>query len=853
MFNEITSSYGGLLAITCKFYNLWRLIMNYKIFQQTMKIFFYFAILSYLASQPSLAQKKAGDYTIQEWHAKIDTAWGAGRSTAEKLQIFDIFWNSVDQKFGAFHNLDIDWQALKDHYRPIIENGISKGRFAGIMTHLSFALKELHTKVFNMEVFDTPLKPGLPLMVLYSQGDLFNQGHFGAGLTPLSDSSLVVYRVIENHPLNLKPGDIVLGYDGIAWKDLYKTLIQAELPVTSNPAIDNFPPGYPGSSDKSYNHLWLRSAGLNWHLFDTIDVKKYDTNEIQHLSVLSLDTLTKTFNCSEQIAPSGIPHPDLSNDEWITWGVIDNTEIGYINLWTWYHPSIESKFTEAVNYLVLDRQVKGLIFDYRNNTGGFPHGAHTAYGLLFNETFDKLKLYVRDDPNDHFGLTYFPVNFESFPVTSFLFDHPIAILTGPTAGSSGDINALRLKYHPMARVFGKPTNCGFSRFFNVAFSFSEWVGACTDGNFYLEDNPGGFLSHVGFKVDEPIWLEPDDVAKGEDTVVKRALAWITNLTHAHNVTIDKLFAQPASDSVFISAEVENPNQHQIQVTAMINNPGSMTVDSVDLYDDGLDQDSLAGDNVWGAKWAVPYDETYFTVDITTNDPIDSTERILPKILRFTTVGPVELYATNPPYRDISYNQSRRRQTIGFIFYNAGSQATAKNVKAEISTDDQRVYAIMLNTSTLGDIAAGAADTSGLYTFVYAEDYGPESTINNPINFDISIYSNDILYWTTKIDYVTGLEKSADNSLPLNYSLSQNYPNPFNPITNIEYRIPNSQFITLKIYNLLGQKVATLVSAKQPGGSYKVEWDASEFASGVYLYRLATDKGFVQTKKLIVLK
>jgi len=60
-------------------------------------------------------------------------------------------------------------------------------------------------------------------------------------------------------------------------------------------------------------------------------------------------------------------------------------------------------------------------------------------------------------------------------------------------------------------------------------------------------------------------------------------------------------------------------------------------------------------------------------------------------------------------------------------------------------------------------------------------------------------------------------------------------------------------VELSIYNILGQKVITLVSKKQPAGSYKVNWDASGFASGVYLYRLEADKGYVQTRKLILLK
>ncbi len=92
-----------------------------------------------------------------------------------------------------------------------------------------------------------------------------------------------------------------------------------------------------------------------------------------------------------------------------------------------------------------------------------------------------------------------------------------------------------------------------------------------------------------------------------------------------------------------------------------------------------------------------------------------------------------------------------------------------------------------------------------------------------------------------------------NALPHEFVLHQNYPNPFNPTTTISYQLPKQSNVELSIYNLLGQKVATLVSKKQPAGSHKVEWDATGFASGVYFYRLETDKDFVKTRKLVLLK
>jgi len=86
-----------------------------------------------------------------------------------------------------------------------------------------------------------------------------------------------------------------------------------------------------------------------------------------------------------------------------------------------------------------------------------------------------------------------------------------------------------------------------------------------------------------------------------------------------------------------------------------------------------------------------------------------------------------------------------------------------------------------------------------------------------------------------------------------FRLFQNYPNPFNPSTTIEFAIPRSEFVTLKIYNILGKEVATLVSEKLISGSYNYKWDASGLASGLYFYQLITQNGFLQTRKLVLLR
>jgi hypothetical protein len=89
-------------------------------------------------------------------------------------------------------------------------------------------------------------------------------------------------------------------------------------------------------------------------------------------------------------------------------------------------------------------------------------------------------------------------------------------------------------------------------------------------------------------------------------------------------------------------------------------------------------------------------------------------------------------------------------------------------------------------------------------------------------------------------------------VPTEYALLQNYPNPFNPSTKIEYHILRSGFVSLKIYNLLGQEVATVVQEELNPGSYEAMWDAADMPSGAYFYRLQAGE-FTATKKLMLLR
>ena len=100
----------------------------------------------------------------------------------------------------------------------------------------------------------------------------------------------------------------------------------------------------------------------------------------------------------------------------------------------------------------------------------------------------------------------------------------------------------------------------------------------------------------------------------------------------------------------------------------------------------------------------------------------------------------------------------------------------------------------------------------------------------------------------------GVEEAAEPATisPDHFYLSQNHPNPFNSVTTIVYGIPKATKVTLSVYNITGQRVATLVSEYQKAGYYKVMWDGSRFATGIYLYRLKAGR-FVETKRMLLLK
>lgn len=181
-----------------------------------------------------------------------------------------------------------------------------------------------------------------------------------------------------------------------------------------------------------------------------------------------------------------------------------------------------------------------------------------------------------------------------------------------------------------------------------------------------------------------------------------------------------------------------------------------------------------------------------------------------------------------------------------------------------SWDSVGVSALQLDVVSLtennGRIYAGFTRASGNDFFVwYSDDYGDTwNFLDHQFQylFDLYIYDNRI--WAATNDGLWYNELNPTSVDPIDkrpaFSLAQNYPNPFNPETNITFQIAAAGFVSLKVYDVLGNEIAELINEEKSPGEYSVEFGSKDLSSGVYFYRLlGKDKDLVKTRKMILIK
>ena len=176
----------------------------------------------------------------------------------------------------------------------------------------------------------------------------------------------------------------------------------------------------------------------------------------------------------------------------------------------------------------------------------------------------------------------------------------------------------------------------------------------------------------------------------------------------------------------------------------------------------------------------------------------------------------------------------------------------KNRRSEIIYDDQDGNG---SISRFDIIYILEPDSVGQPQFSWAISFGGPPTVSAPLPGDI--YRLSTLKPLTHQDIYTFnstvfIGENQNKLKPNGFRLYQNYPNPFNPVTTIGFYLPRSGRVTLIIYDILGEKVASPLSASLLSGFYQYEWDATGMASGVYLYRLQAGD-YVETRKMVLMK
>ncbi|CAN5525469.1 hypothetical protein BH10BAC5_BH10BAC5_27910 [soil metagenome] len=263
-------------------------------------------------------------------------------------------------------------------------------------------------------------------------------------------------------------------------------------------------------------------------------------------------------------------------------------------------------------------------------------------------------------------------------------------------------------------------------------------------------------------------------------------------------------------------------------------------------------------------------------------------------LKYNSTGSLVWSAFNPGNGSASQVRDIKSDNSGNVFFtgithNVGTRSSFATVKynssgilmwskiynGNASTSNDEPFAIALdnkgNSYVTGDNNSGSAN-SMLTTVKYdslgnkkweisdlTNSYGTSGSRSISVDTTGNVYvggfaNNLTKYLTIKYSQTVGII-NIFNTVPDGFKLSQNYPNPFNPKTNINFSIPANGFVKMTIFNSLGQEVSTLINKEMTSGEYRTDWNAAEFPSGEYFYRLeiSGQKIFIAVKKMILVK
>ncbi len=360
---------------------------------------------------------------------------------------------------------------------------------------------------------------------------------------------------------------------------------------------------------------------------------------------------------------------------------------------------------------------------------------------------------------------------------------------------------------------------------------------------------------------DPGWAQPRnmDIETGSLIVnfFKKYQNPLIDLAFGKNIIIEPGYCTQKGGDFHIYAELTNPEKHAVSVKAYIEGTHSDLKDSLELYNDGLHDDSGANDNNWGNTINLTdIGEDFFDIKLRTID-LDMNYKVdCPFNTQFTSCGPVLLPNEGEIYHELEYNADEKMLTFMMYLHNYGSTTNIPNVTAKLGTMDERVVNLNHDKIHFYNIPPGKTvlcqenicfNVDGISVLT--------GTTDDPIKFTLDIYTDDKTYWSDTLEFISHLVTDIEQSVPIvpeKFSLEQNYPNPFNPSTTIRYNIVNTSYVELGIYNTNGQLIEMLTSTWQSPGQYAVKWDGSKYSNGIYFCKFKTGD-FVDIIKMLYLK
>jgi hypothetical protein len=785
-------------------------------------------------AHPSFYDRKA------EWRSIIRQFWGPGDSLAAKLEVFDLFQSYARSYAATFTWHRINWDSIASTLRSKITDSTSRGEFSRILNDLMFAFRDGHYQASDQTVMQTPTNPGTPLF----PGFWWDARHAGVGTTPLADSTLLIYKAVPNHPLGLVPGDIIVGYQGVPWSRLVRELLDGGVPYYI----------LPGAAPSAFARTLLYPAANCWHLFDTIDVVKHSTGQLVHLPLDAMTTLSapSQYLNNEQLPVPGVAMPPPDQDfkgPAITYGIITGTNIGYIYV---YHESYASVVVEFDNAVTALMGTDGLIIDLRINGGG-GYALNTGISRLMNHATPTLVIRKRASPDDLYSLiptspSWLKLDIPADSATHY--DRPIAVLLGSTCVSYGDVTSWQLGYVSNARMFGRAPWAIYSApDLPLSPTRAGYVFLCANVTAVDHRAPDVPLWGQEYPLDEEVWLTPDDVANGNDTVVKRARAWIEHVAFAYKVRPMATYRRPGLDLNTVIARLRNPDGHATRIMAFVRQENGVLVDSLRMFDDGLHGDSLASDGLYGARIAPPATEDQYSVSVTTTDLTNGLQYDLAHSAHFFSCGPLKVIGYNYSGADTLLNPGKAKR-MRLVVRNQGALDTLQDLAFRVTSLDKYMITPQ-NMATVSGVAPGTTGITGYTLSVAVDSLCPPGIHLARVETYLNTYPAWVDTLRIMVYPAVGVEE-LPTGIPLAAFLDQNYPNPFNPSTTIRYGLPERSHVSLAVYNTLGQKVAQVVSGEVDAGYHEVKFNAPNLPSGVYFYRLQAGS-YVETKKLLLVR